>query len=133
MLHLWFITGFLLALFATIIQLIALYALYKEHTASHWLTKLYIILDSALIVVGIGWLGFGAYWRFSDQGKLCASNYIPNQANVVFLFYSFGAALLMMCALFFCCGLCAGYWSYYYTLPIRSYNSSSFFCCLCDN
>ena len=68
MLHLWFVSGFLLAVCAAVAQLIAVYVLVKKYERSHWITTLYIVLDSVILVVGLGWVAFGAYWRFSDQG-----------------------------------------------------------------
>ena len=132
MFHLWFVSGFTLTISAIILQLFTVYLLKKRMERNHWLFKLYIILDSVIILVVLSWLCFGAYWRLNDHGKLCTANYLKEHGEAMLLFYQSGAIILAMCLFWFIMGLCAGYWSYYASLPIRRFNRSSVFCCLCD-
>ena len=86
-----------------------------------WIETLYLILDGVMILLIIAWLTLGAYWRFSEWGIKCSKTYLPNYGKGLFIFYQFNAAVAAM-SLFWCiCGCCAGYWSYYASLPARRY------------
>mmetsp|Transcript_20200 Transcript_20200/g.24961 ORF Transcript_20200/g.24961 Transcript_20200/m.24961 type:complete len:88 (-) Transcript_20200:282-545(-) len=87
MFHAWFLTGFILALSAAAVQLFAIYLIAKNTERRHWTMTLYIVMDAVIMLVGCSWLGFGAYWRLSDQGALCANNFIRQQGEVMLLFY----------------------------------------------
>ena len=133
MFRLWYFVGFILSISAAMSQTIAIYLVWTNRDRGHWLEKLYIVLDSVIIIVLLAWLCFGAYWRMSDQGIMCTSQFLQQQGDGMMLFYQAGVVILAMCAIWFFFGLCAGYWSYYASLPIRRFTRSSLFCCLCDS
>ena len=110
--HLWYTSGFFLMLALASVQVIAIYTYYSS---KRWITTLYLIFDSALMLCITFWLAYGAYWRFCKFGIKCTSYNIPNQGEGLFLFYMFILAIAGM-SLFMCCfGCCACYWSNYVT------------------
>ena len=116
--HIWFMSGFFLALSQMAIQTIAICLYYRRR---EWMETLYLILDGVMILLLIGWLSFGAYWRFSEFGDLCASDYIPVQGQGMLIFYELNAMMAFLSVTWCCVGCCAGYWSYFASLPSTRY------------
>ena len=71
--HLWFTCGFFLLLAQVCIQAIAISYYYTENRR---IETLYLILDGVMLFLLVGWLSFGAYWRFSEFGDLCSEDYL---------------------------------------------------------
>lgn len=117
----WFICGFSLVVAFAMVQIIAVYLLAKERQ-SFWLKSLYMAFDSVLVLLTAGWLYFGAYWRFREFGVLCSEEYLAEQGEGMLMFYKFGAVLGVLSMLGGCLGCCAGFWSYYSSLPLRRYH-----------
>ena len=81
---LWFTCGFFLSLTQVCIQTIAISLYYGRRT---WVETLYLILDGVMLVLLVGWLSLGAYWRFSEWGDLCSADYLSKQGEGMLIFY----------------------------------------------
>ena len=71
----WFLSGLGLTIAAATIQILAALLLALDRNY-FWFKTLYMVLDSALILLTVGWLSFGAYWRFREFGVLCSESYL---------------------------------------------------------
>ena len=116
--HLWFTVGFFLLLAQVCIQAIAITYYYTENRR---IETLYLILDGVMLFLLVGWLSFGAYWRFSEFGDLCSQDYIVTQGEGMMIFYKFNAIMFFLTLTWCCAGCCAGFWSYYSSLPNTRY------------
>ena len=74
--RIWFVCGFFIFLAQICVQLIATLQYYGRRI---WLETLYLILDGVMLFLLVGWLSFGAYWRFSEWGNLCSADHLVKQ------------------------------------------------------
>ena len=115
---LWFICGFFLLLTQVLVQTLAICTYYSRKV---WLETLYLILDGVVLLLLVGWLSFGAYWRFSEFGVLCSADYLHKQGEGMLMFYEFNVLVAFLSASWCCLGCCGGYWSYFASLPNTRY------------
>ena len=115
---LWYMCGFFLLIAQVCVQLIATILYCRQRV---WVETLYLILDGVMLLLLIGWLSLGAYWRFSDWGNLCSVVLLHKQGEGMRIFYLSNALIACLSLCMCCLGCCAGYWSYFASLPNTRY------------
>ena len=116
--HLWYFCGFFLLIAQVLIQGMAIC---WHYTKLVWVETLYLIFDGVMLCLLAAWFSFGAYWRFSEFGELCSTDYTIKQGQGMLIFYEFNVFMAFLSCIWCCIGCCSGFWSYFASLPNTRY------------